>query len=190
MESNLGVISVKVFKVLSALTVAILIIVMTGCASAIFDNVEVEKTSYKLQKTPYINAKIVAPEGFQKGAHVTENTILEFYKDSAGVNLSSSFIGSNDSLDEYVKDSKERLEDDILSFMEFSFVDTDGIEIQGENKRAVAFEALHNKVLKKFWVVYVQQGDHIFEITCYAPKADFDTYADDFNAVIGSLEIK
>ncbi len=73
--------------------------------------------------------------------------------------------------------------------MEFEFVDTDGLEYSGSDKDAIAFEALQDKVMRKYWVVIVLHAEYAFEIICNAPKNEFDEYATSFNAAISSFEI-
>lgn len=126
--------------------------------------------------------RIVPPEGFVEGTSETENVMATYKKDMANITLLRTYVGSDETLEEYVRDSREKYEDDVLHFMEFEFVDTDGLEYSGSDKDAIAFEALQDKVMRKYWVVIVLHAEYAFEIICNAPKNEFDEYATSFNA--------
>ncbi len=166
---------------------AFLLICITGCVAQKEKNVATEKINKF--NTQSLSATIDIPEGFVEGEPVTSNTLVELYKGTAGINLSRAYTGNNDSLNEYVRDSKEKFEDDTLSFMEFKFVDTDGLKYEGKEKQAIAFEALQGNYVKKFWVVYIPGDNYVFEITCYSEKDEFDSLSDKFNEAIKSFKI-
>lgn len=172
--------------ILSAVIVLLLIANITGCTAPVTEEDLYETQLMKMQELSP-DARITAPDGFIEAEPATENTLFEYYKDSAVINLSSVYVGT-ETLDEYVKDSKEKLEDDAYSFMEFAFISPDGLLVSGEGKKAVAFKALHNKVFKKFWMVFILQDDYVFEITCSASEEEFNALADTFNKTINSFE--
>ncbi|NLN04139.1 MAG: hypothetical protein GX166_04880 [Clostridiaceae bacterium] len=156
----------------------------TGCASQTKEDGKQMKNEEK-----EVYARIVPPEGFVEGTGETENVLVTYKKDMASIILLRTYVGSGETLDEYVRDSREKYEDDVLHFMEFEFVDTEGLEYSGSDKDAIAFEALQDKVLRKYWVVIVMHDEYAFEIVCNAPKDEFEEYAPGFNAAIASFEI-
>lgn len=157
---------------------------LVGCAAP-----EKANDELKNKEQDMLHGRIVPPEGFVEGTSETENVLATYKKDMANITLIRTYVGPGESLEEYVRDSREKYEDDVLHFMEFEFVDTEGLEYSGSDKDAIAFEALQDKVLRKYWVVIILQDEYAFEIVCNAPKEEFDEYASSFNAAVASFEI-
>ena len=53
--------------------------------------------------------RIVPPEGFVEGTSETENVMATYKKDMANITLLRTYVGSDETLEEYVRDSRKSM---------------------------------------------------------------------------------